>query len=197
MLIALTGGIGAGKSTVATGLARRGAVVIDADAISKEVVEPGGAALDRIVERFGADVLDDTGALDRASLADIVFSDPSARSDLEGIVHPVVGEEIVRRVAEQAPETLVVVDIPLLDAEGAKVYDHVIVVEAPQDVRLSRLVERGMDADGAQARIRVQASDEERRAFADFVIDNSGDRSHLEREMDRIWAGLRKAATPA
>ena len=197
MLIGLTGGIGAGKSTVAAGFARRGAVVIDADAISKQVVEPGGAALDAIVERFGAGVLDDTGALDRASLADIVFSDPSARADLEGIIHPVVRAEIIRRAAAEPADAMVVIDIPLLDAEGAKAYDAVVVVESTEEARLARLVERGMDPEGAKARMRVQVGDDERRAFATYVIDNTGDRSQLEREMDRVWSGLRKAATPA
>lgn len=194
MLIGLTGGIGAGKSTVAAGFARRGAVVIDADAISKEVVEPDGPALAAIVERFGSQVLDPTGALDRASLAEIVFADPGARAELEGIIHPMVGEEIARRVEAEPRDALVVIDVPLLVETDARNYDRVVVVEAPTEIRLERLAARGLDRDGARARIAAQVSDEQWRTVADFIIDNGRDRSHLEREMDRVWADLRKAA---
>lgn len=190
MLIALTGGIGAGKSTAASLFIRKGAVVIDADALSREVVEPGTPGLEAIVARFGEDVLDETGALDRAALAEIVFADPGARRELEGIVHPAVGAEILRRVAEQPPGTVVVIDIPLLAETDRRGYDAIVVVEAPEDVRIVRLEERGMSADDARRRIRAQASDEERRAIADYVIDNGRDQSQLLREVDRVWAGL-------
>lgn len=190
MLIALTGGIGAGKSTAASLFTRKGAVVIDADALSREVVEPGTPGLEAIVARFGEDVLDETGALDRAALAEIVFADPGARRELEGIVHPAVGAEILRRVAEQPPGTVVVIDIPLLAETDRRGYDAIVVVEAPEDVRIVRLEERGMSADDARRRIRAQASDEERRAIADYVIDNGRDQSQLLREVDRVWAGL-------
>jgi dephospho-CoA kinase len=194
MLIGLTGGIGAGKSTVAAGFARRGATIIDADVIAREVVEPGTPGLDAVVARFGKDVLDDEGALDRAALAEIVFSDPSARGDLEGIVHPEVGREILRRVEAAGPDAVVVVDIPLLAPSQADMYDKIVVVEAPVDLRVERLEGRGLDADGARARIRVQPTDEQRRELADFVITNSGDRTALEWEMDRVWAGLTKGS---
>ena len=190
-MIGLTGGIGAGKSTVADLLARRGAIVIDADAIAREVVEPGMPALAKLVERFGADILSADGSLDRAALAAKAFVSDETRKDLEAITHPAIGEEFLRRVAEAPPDSVVVHDVPLLTekARGGD-YAAVIVVEAPLAVRLARLESRGVPRDDAERRIALQASDEERRKVATWVVDNGGDLAHLDAQIDTIWHEL-------
>lgn len=187
MLIGLTGGIGSGKSTVASGLAERGAMVLDADRIAREVVEPGTPGLAAVVERFGAGMLDATGAIDRAALASVVFADPNARRDLEAIVHPAVGEEIARRVSAAPPGAIIVVDVPLLVEVEARTYDLIVVVEAETATRLARLVDRGMNRADAQARIAAQVSDAQRRTVADVVIDNNGDNAALTAQLDALW----------
>jgi dephospho-CoA kinase len=196
--IGLTGGIGSGKSTVSALLAARGAVIIDADRIAREVVEPGTPGLARVVERFGAGVLTPDGALDRAALGAIVFADEAARRDLEGILHPLISAEAGRRAAAAPPDAVVVHEIPLLveaaDAAASRDHDVVVVVEAPLDVRIRRLAERGVTSHDARARIAAQATDEERRAVADHVLDNGGDRADLERQVDALWAALRLRA---
>ncbi|MDA8379961.1 MAG: dephospho-CoA kinase [Actinomycetota bacterium] len=195
--IALTGGIGAGKSTFARMLVDRGAVLVDADSISRRATEPSGAAFDAVVERFGTEILDASGAIDRAALAAVAFADPAARRDLEDIVHPVVAAEIAKRLAEESgTDHVVVVDIPLLAEVGrggttagtVPGLDGVIVVDVPLDVARLRLVEdRGMDPDDVGARIGAQAGRDERRAAADLVVDNSGSLAELEAEADRAW----------
>ena len=198
-LVGLTGGIGSGKSTVARRLAAHGAVVVDADEVAREVVEPGEPALQEIRERFGRDVVDPQGRLDRAALATIVFGDEAARRDLEGITHPRIGQRVADRIAQaqaaedaDGRERLVVVDHPLLVESGAAAgYETVIVVEAPLQVRVQRLVEaRGMDEDDARARVRAQADDATRRAAATHVVDNGGDLEALEAQVDDILADL-------
>lgn len=194
-LIGLTGGIGSGKTTVAQMLADRSATVIDADAIAREVVEPGTEAFDDIVERFGDGVVAEDGSLDRDAVAAIVFDDDDARADLNAIVHPRVGEEIGRRLASLHGDDeveLTVVDVPLLvESEAAEAYDAVIVVTAPEDVRVERLVrDRGMDPDDVRSRIAAQASDEERTAVATHVIENDGDLDALEARVDEVHRHL-------
>jgi dephospho-CoA kinase len=191
-MVGLTGGIGSGKSTVASLLAERGAIVIDADAIAREVVEPGTPTLAKLVERFGPEILAADGSLDRAALAERAFVTEEDKKDLEAITHPAIGEEFLRRVAE-APEGVVVHDVPLLveSTRGFK-YDAVIVVEAPIDVRLDRLEARGVPRDDAQRRIGMQASDADRRKVATWVVDNSGPRDELERQIEKIWAELQQ-----
>lgn len=193
MLVGLTGGIGSGKSTVARMFVERGAVLIDADAVAREVVEPGTPGFDAIVEHFGPDVVGPDGRLDRAKIADLVFTDEDARQALNDITHPLVGEEMMRRVADAPEDAIVVMDIPLL-AEGGKErasgYPAVVVVEAPRAVRLERLVARGMDRDDAAARMDHQASDEQRRAMATHVIDNSGDLAALQEQVADVWDDL-------
>ncbi len=195
-MVGLTGGIGSGKSTVAAMLAARGAVVVDADRIARYVVEPGMPALAALAERFGADVVGPDGRLERAKLAERAFATPEDRKDLEAITHPVIGAEFLRLVAE-APEGAVVVhDVPLL-VESTKGYDYaaVIVVEAPLEVRLERLEARRRAACRRAARcVAQQASDEERRAVATYVLDNRGDVADLERQVDAIWPELEKLA---
>ena len=196
-MVGLTGGIGSGKSTVASLLADKGAVVIDADRISREVMAPGGAAYGPVVERFGPDVVAPDGTLDRAALAQIVFRDRDALKDLEGITHPAIGRVMAERMAEAAadPDRVVIMDIPLLaEGTGRERYGltAVIVVDTPEDLALDRLVsQRAMDPADARARMANQAGREERRELADHVIDNSGSLEHLQSEVDRVWNSLR------
>ena len=188
--VGLSGGIGSGKSTVARALARRGAIVIDADAIAREVVEPGQPALAAVVERFGPEVLDRDGHLDRPKLAGLVFDDAGARADLNAIVHPRVAAETARRMAAAPADSVVVLDVPLLVEAARSGYDLVVIVEAPEPVRLERLVARGMNPDDASKRMAAQASDADRRKVADVVLDNSGSEEDLERQLDALWAQL-------
>jgi len=193
LLVGLTGGIGSGKSTVAELLAARGAWIIDADALARAVVEPGTPALAQLVERFGPEILDAEGRLDRPALGRIAFADEQSRKDLEGITHPAINQEFMRRVVEAPKGAIVVCDVPLLVESthaASRGYQVVLVVEAPREVRLERLEERGVPWKDAEARMAAQASDEERRAVATHVIDNSGDRAALEHQMDAIWADL-------
>jgi dephospho-CoA kinase len=202
LLVGLTGGIGSGKSTVASLLADRGAVIVDADAVARSVVEPGTPALAKLVERFGDSILAADGSLDRQALADVAFVDGESRKALEDITHPAINEEFVRRMTEAPDDAVVVCDVPLL-AESkqaqARGYPVVVVVEAPLDLRLVRLEQRGVAREDAQRRAAAQASEEERRALATHVVDNSGDLAHLEAQVETLWADLleRKAALEA
>ena len=198
VVIGLTGGIGAGKSTVAEMLAERGAVVLDADRIAREVVEPGRPAFDAIVTRFGPSVVAPDGTLDRAALATVVFGDDAARRDLEGITHPAIQAEMATRMlAHAGGDRVVVLDIPLLK-EKREPMAGVIVVDVPEDVAVARLVgQRGFEEGDARARIAAQINRVARHALADVVIDNSGDRAHLEAEVDRAWAWATALDTPA
>lgn len=194
--LALTGGIGSGKSTVAKLFAQRGAIIIDADAISRSLMEPGQPVLAQVVETFGQHLLDAQGHLDRQALADIVFADENARQQLNAIVHPAVRHESKRQldaaIAADPEHAVVIQDIPLLVETGqAQKFDGVIVVFTDQEIRLERLVtSRGMSANDAQARIAAQASDEQRRAVADWIIDNSGTLEATEDQVDVVWQEL-------
>jgi dephospho-CoA kinase len=195
LMVGLTGGIGSGKSTVAGLLTDRGGVVVDADAIARMVVEPGRPALAELVEEFGSEILRPDGALDRAALAERAFVSDESRKKLEAITHPAIGEEFLAQVAAAPPDGIVVHDVPLLvESKRGFEYDAVIVVEAPLELRLDRLVERGVPRDDAQRRIALQATDEERRAVATWVLDNSGDLAHLEKQVDAIWPELLRRA---
>jgi dephospho-CoA kinase len=192
--IAVTGGIGSGKSAVTARLAQRGAVVIDADLIAREVVEPGTPGLAAVVAEFGPGILTPDGALDRPAMAAIVFADAERRRALEAIVHPLVGRRS-QELLDAAPDDAVVVyDVPLLaesaDLGRADGFDRVVVVTAPVETRVRRLVSRGLSEDDARARIAAQASDDARLAIADLVVDNSGDLESLDAEVDRLWAAL-------
>lgn len=205
-LVGLTGGIGSGKSTVAARFAELGAHVIDADLVAREVVAPGTPGLEAIVEHFGGDVLRPDGDLDRQALADIVFEDHEARAVLNGITHPRIGQRIGelieghRRASEaEGGDRIVVVDHPLLIETGqARAFPAVVVVLAPKELRVQRLVElRGMDPADARARITAQAHDDERRVVATHVIENEGTVEELRRRADEVFAELRAAATRA
>ncbi|WP_426572332.1 dephospho-CoA kinase [Aquihabitans sp. McL0605] len=189
LLIGLTGGIGSGKSTVSAQLARRGAVVIDADAIVHDLQAPGQPVLAAMVERFGPDILDDAGALRRQAVADIVFNDADALRDLGLIVHPAVHAEIERRMAEQAEtDHVVVLDVPLLVESGRSDMVGLIVVDVDPELAIARLVEhRSFSEADARARVARQASREERVAKADVVIDNSGSIEALDAQVAAAW----------
>jgi dephospho-CoA kinase len=194
--IAVTGGIGSGKSAVTSRLAQRGAVVVDADVLARAVVAPGTPGFTAVVKEFGRDVVAADGSLDRAALAAIVFTDPVRRSALEAIVHPLVAAESAA-LLDSAPESAVVVyDVPLLaesgvlDDDSGRRFDTVVVVTAPLEVRVERLVARGMSEQDARARIDAQASDEQRRALADHVVDNSGDLTDLDAAVASLWDAL-------
>jgi len=200
-LVALTGGIGSGKSTVSAVLAARGAVIVDADAIVKELQRAGTPLLERLAERFGPDLIRADGELDRPALAAIAFHDDQALQDLNDIVHPAVREEITRRIdAEAQTDRVVVLDTPLLNVKPGRDFAAVVVVDVPTDVAVERLVTfRAMEEDDARARIAKQIGREERVAAADRVIDNAGDLAHLEGQIDDLWAWLQTlpASEPA
>jgi dephospho-CoA kinase len=188
-LIGLTGGIGSGKSTVSAALARRGAVVVDADAIVRELQEPGTVVFEEMVERFGPGIVASDGALDRAAVAEIVFHDRDALAALNAIVHPRVFEAIEARVAEQrGTANVVVLDIPLLGTPGWPGLQGRIVVDLDPEVAIDRLVaDRGFSEADARARIASQMSREDRLATADYVVDNEGSLRELETEVDDVW----------
>jgi dephospho-CoA kinase len=197
LVVGLTGGIGAGKSTVSRLLAEHGAVIVDADLIAREVVEPGGPAYQGVVDRFGKEVLLDDGALDRAALASIVFADASALADLNGIVHPAVGAVIAERLAEEAPtDDVVVLDVPLLVESGRTNTAGTIVVDCPPEEALRRAVARGLPEDDVRRRMANQVSREERLAKADFVVDNSGPESALPAQVDKAWTWIQSLKPP-
>ncbi len=201
LAVGLTGGIGSGKSTVGDLLVGRGAVLIDADRIAREVVVPGGPAYEPLVTRFGPGILAPDGTIDRAALAALAFADAEALGALNAITHPAISAVMAqRRAAAQDRDGVVVLDIPLLKPEhrGVLALDVVVVVDCPVEIAVQRLVgQRGFSRADAEARIAAQASREERRAGADFVIDNSTDRAHLEVEVDRVWAALEARSRPA
>jgi len=192
--VGLTGGIGCGKSAVADLLVDRGAVLIDADTVARQVVAPGEPAYGALVERFGPDILAPDGTIDRPALAAATFGEPGALADLNAITHPAIGMEMLRRLGEHlAGDGVVVLAIPLLRAEHRQTMrlDAVVVVDCPFDEALRRLVElRGMARSDAEARIAAQPSREERLVGADFVVDNSGAPEALAAEVDRLWAWL-------
>jgi dephospho-CoA kinase len=197
--VGLTGGIGAGKSTVARLLAERGAVVIDADQLAREAVAPGSAGLAEVVAAFGPSMLSADGSLDRAALAGVVFADPGELRRLNAIVHPRVQAMTDQRLAELPSDAVAVNDIPLLvEAAAAGRYDFVVVVEADEEVRVRRLVvDRGMTAGDARARMAAQATPADRDAVADVVIENTGSYDELVRDVDELWSLIKDRAAVA
>jgi len=204
-IVGLSGGIGSGKSTVAELLANLGAVVIDADAIVRELQAPGSPVLDDLAEAFGNEIIDDAGALDREALGAIAFRDAEARARLGAIIHPEVGAEMARRIAaaREAGAEVIVLDIPLL-FEGRKAgtgsaaqlgFDATVLVYAPEALQIERQMKRdGCDREEALRRLRAQLPIEEKRGMADFVIDNSGTPERTERQVRALYEAL--TATP-
>ena len=193
MRIGLTGGVASGKSSVSAILRELGAIVIDADQLAREVVAKGTPGLQRVVESFGPGVLTADGDLDRGKMGSIVFADEDRRRVLEAIVHPLVFERIVELEEAAARADLVVHDIPLLAESGrAETFDAVIVVDAPPEVQVERMVrDRGWTAEEAEARIGAQASREDRRAVATYVIDNTGTLDDLRQRVTEVVEELR------
>lgn len=191
-LIGLTGGIGSGKSTIARRLADHGAVVIDADLVAREVVEPGTPALAAIIAHFGAGVLNPDGSLNRAALGEIVFTNAGEREVLNSIVHPAVRRRTTELFASAGANNFVVYDVPLLvEAQPDYPFDAIVVASAPEHVRVERLMEhRGMLESEALSRIQSQAPEEERLKIASHVIDTSGDISHTYAQVDALWRQL-------
>ena len=191
-VVGLTGGIGSGKSTVAAMLGALGAFVVDCDGLGRMVIEPHGRAYARVVERFGRGIVRDDGQIDRAALAAIVFGDEGELAALNAISHPAIDAEIADRIADAPEDQMVVLDMAVLVETdlGAGQYDTVVVVEAPLDVRLTRLAQRGMTEDDARARIASQATDDQRREVADYVIDNGGNIDDLREEVATLWDAL-------
>lgn len=192
MNIGLTGGIACGKSTVAAMLVRRGALLVDADRVAREVVEPGTPVLAQVIERFGADLLLPDGSLDRKKLGERVFGNPKALKDLEGLLHPAIRatmSERVRTYESLHPDKLVVVDIPLLYESGLQShYDQVMLVYVPREIQLERLMKRdGLTKEQAEKRLQAQMSIEEKKKLADIVIDNSGTIENTERQIQAFW----------
>lgn len=192
LLLGLTGGIGSGKSTVSAELARRGAVVIDADLVVRELQSPGGAVLDAMVEHFGDGILSDDGTLDRQAVADVVFNDPEELAALNAIVHPRVGEEIDGRIAAQREtDHVVILDVPLLVESKAYETEGIIVVDTDPEIAVQRLVQfRGFDADDARARMKLQATREQRREVAAYIVPNDGTEAELMDRIDELWSWI-------
>lgn len=190
--VGLTGGIGAGKSAISELLAARGATIIDADQVAREIVEPGTPSWKAIVEKFGSGVQNADGSLDRTELGSIVFSDPELLRTLEAITHPAITERTAELEEQAGSEAIVVHDNPLLIDMGAHTRcDFVVVVDVPQSVQLTRLVElRGMREEDARARIRAQIGRTERTGAADYIIDNTGSRAELAAAVGGLWAEL-------
>ena len=192
LLLGLTGGIGSGKSTVSAEFARRGAVVIDADLVVRELQSPGGAVLAAMVEHFGDTILAPDGTLNRQAVADIVFNDPEQLKALNAIVHPKVGAEIDGRIeAQRDTDNVVILDVPLLVESKAYETEGIIVVDTDPEIAVQRLVEfRGFNADDARARMKLQATREERRAVAAFIVPNDGTQEDLMAYIDDCWAWI-------
>lgn len=195
--VGLTGGIGAGKSEVSRLLASYGAVLVDADRIAREVVEPGTEGLAAVADAFGPDILTSEGTLDRPRLGAIVFNDPDRLAALNAIVHPLVGARSRELEAAAGPDAVVVHDVPLLTENGlASLYDLVVVVDATPETQLDRLVRlRGMSEADARARMAAQATREQRLEIADLVIDNDGPLAELEPQVRKVWDELTRRAS--
>ncbi|MBO0680631.1 dephospho-CoA kinase [Mycolicibacterium sp. S2-37] len=187
--IGLSGGIGAGKSTVSSTFSELGGIVVDGDVIAREVVEPGTEGLEKLVEAFGQDILSPDGTLNRPALAAIAFSDDEKRATLNGIIHPLVGKRREELIAAAAGDAVIIEDIPLLvESQMAPMFPLVVIVHADEDLRVSRLIEyRGFSEDDARARIKAQATEEQRRAVADVWLDNSGDADELVAKARDLW----------
>ena len=193
MKVGLTGGIGAGKSTVADLFAQRGAVVIRADELARQVIEKSTAGFDQVVSRFGENILDTNGEIDRAKLAAIVFNDQESLTELENIIHPLVREKSNQIMKEQTPETIIINEIPLLLEKGMQpLFDFLVIVISSEKNRLARLINSGFTKEQVLARMSKQVDDETRKASADFLIVNDGNLDQLEVDVEKIWQTLQE-----
>jgi len=193
MKVGLTGGIGAGKSTVADLFSKRGAVVIRSDELARQVIEPQTPGFKQVTSRFGNEIVNDEGNIDRAKLAQVVFNDDVALKDLENIVHPLVRERTNQLMSEQTSETIIVNEIPLLlEKKMESLFDFLVIVISSEKNRLERLSQKGVSEDQAKARMAKQVNDQDRKAAADFLIVNDGNLDQLEADVQKIWQTLQE-----
>jgi dephospho-CoA kinase len=193
MKVGLTGGIGAGKSTVADLFSKRGAVVIRSDELARQVIEPQTPGFKQVTSRFGNEIVNEKGSIDRAKLAQVVFNDDVALKDLENIVHPLVRERTNQLMSEQTSETIIVNEIPLLlEKKMESLFDFLVIVISSEKNRLERLSQKGVLEDQAKARMAKQVNDQDRKAAADFLIVNDGNLDQLEADVQKIWQTLQE-----
>jgi dephospho-CoA kinase len=193
MKVGLTGGIGAGKSTVADLFSQKGAVVIRSDELARQVIEPQTPGFQQVIDRFGKDFVNSEGYIDRAKLAQIVFHDDAALKDLENIIHPLVRSKTNKIIDEHTSETIIVNEIPLLlEKNMESLFDFLVIVISSEKNRLERLAQRGLTTEQASARIAKQVSDDERKAAADFLIVNDGNLDQLDADVEKIWQTLQE-----
>jgi len=193
MKVGLTGGIGAGKSTVADLFSQKGAVVIRSDELARQVIEPQTPGFQQVVDRFGKDFINSDGYIDRAKLAQVVFQDDAALKDLENIVHPLVRNKTNQIIEQHTSETIIVNEIPLLlEKKMESLFDFLVIVISSEKNRLERLAQRGLTAEQATARMAKQVSDDQRKAAADFLIVNDGNLDQLEVDVQKIWQTLQE-----
>ena len=193
MKVGLTGGIGAGKSTVADLFSQKGAVVIRSDELARQVIEPQTPGFQQVIDRFGQDFINSEGYIDRAKLAQVVFQDDAALKDLEKIVHPLVRSKTNQIIDQHTSETIIVNEIPLLlEKKMESLFDFLVIVISSEKNRLERLAQRGLTTEQATARMSKQVSDDERKAAADFLIVNDGNLDQLEADVEKIWQTLQE-----
>jgi dephospho-CoA kinase len=193
MKVGLTGGIGAGKSTVADLFSQKGGVVIRSDELARQVIEPQTPGFQQVIDRFGKDLVNSEGYIDRAKLAQIVFKDDAALKDLENIIHPLVRSKTNQIIDQHTSETIIVNEIPLLlEKKMESLFDFLVIVISSEKNRLERLAQRGLTAEQATARMAKQVSDDERKAAADFLIVNDGNLDQLEADVEKIWQTLQE-----
>ena len=193
MKVGLTGGIGAGKSTVADLFSQKGAVVIRSDELARQVIEPQTPGFQQVIDRFGKDFVNSEGYIDRAKLAQIVFQDDAALKDLENIIHPLVRSKTNEIIDQHTSETIIVNEIPLLlEKKMESLFDFLVIVISSEKNRLERLAQRGLTTEQATARMSKQVSDDERKAAADFLIVNDGNLDQLEADVEKIWQTLQE-----
>jgi dephospho-CoA kinase len=193
MKVGLTGGIGAGKSTVADLFSQKGAVVIRSDELARQVIEPQTPGFQQVVDRFGKDFINSDGYIDRAKLAQVVFQDDAALKDLENIIHPLVRNKTNQIIEQHTSETIIINEIPLLlEKKMESLFDFLVIVISSEKNRLERLSKRGLTKEQASARMAKQVSDEQRKAAADFLIVNDGNLDQLEADVQKIWQTLQE-----
>ena len=193
MKVGLTGGIGAGKSTVADLFSQKGGVVIRSDELARQVIEPQTPGFQQVIDRFGKEFVNSEGYIDRAKLAQIVFQDDAALKDLENIIHPLVRSKTNQIIDQHTSETIIVNEIPLLlEKKMESLFDFLVIVISSEKNRLERLAHRGLTAEQATARMAKQVSDEQRKAAADFLIVNDGNLDQLEADVEKIWQTLQE-----